>query len=334
MMLMFMKCSANVEAKHLGCYTWRIQLGTVGATRVDAHSVSVQFCPSDGSAWWLTCVYGPQQDQDKIQFLQELRDFRVQCSGPWLIVGDFNLIYKEEDKNNSYLNRAMMGRFRRWINDLGVSEIPLHGRKYTWTSSFTNASPTLVRLDRLFCTLDWEDQFPGCLLQCAASNDSDHCPLILGLQDIIGCKKRFHFEAFWPSLDGFLEVVKDAWDTVQPRTCPLDTLALKLKATARGLQSWSQKKFGHFKSQLLLAKEIVHQLDIAQESRPLQPNELWLRNNLKKHSLALASLLRTISRLRSRINWLKDGDANTRLFHQHARYRKKKNFIPKLHVGD
>jgi len=128
--------------------------------------------------------------------------------------------------------------------------------------------------------------------------------------------------------------VKDAWDTVQPRTCPLDTLALKLKATARGLQSWSQKKFGHFKSQLLLAKEIVHQLDIAQESRPLQPNELWLRNNLKKHSLALSSLLRTISRLRSRINWLKDGDANTRLFHQHARYRKKKNFIPKLHVGD
>ena len=113
---------------------WRIQLGIVGATRVDAHSLSVQFCSSNGSAWWLTCVYGPKQDQDKIQFLQELRDFRVQCSGPWLVVGDFNLIYKEEDKNNSNLNRAMMGRFRRWINDLGVSEIPLHGRKYTWTS--------------------------------------------------------------------------------------------------------------------------------------------------------------------------------------------------------
>jgi len=44
--------------------------------------------------------------------------------------------------------------------------------------------------------------------------------------------------------------------------------------------------------------------------------------------------LRTIARLRSRINWLKDGDANSRLFHQHARYRKKKNFIPKLIVED
>jgi exonuclease III len=144
---------------------WRFRLGTVGATRVDAHSVSIQLCPSNGCPWWLTCVYGPQQNQDKVQFLQELRDIRAQCTGPWLVVGDFNLIYKEEDKNNSNLNRAMMGRFRRWINDMEVMEIPLHGRKYTRISSFTNASPTLVRLDRMFCSLDWEDKFPGCLLQ-------------------------------------------------------------------------------------------------------------------------------------------------------------------------
>jgi hypothetical protein len=55
-----------------------------------------------------------------------------------------------------------------------------------------------------------------------------------------------------------------------------------------------------------------------------------LRNNLKKHSLALASLSRTITRLRSRIGWIKDGDANTALFHASARYRKAKNFIPSV----
>jgi hypothetical protein len=34
--------------------------------------------------------------------------------------------------------------------------------------------------------------------------------------------------------------------------------------------------------------------------------------------------------LRSRINWIKDRDANTSLFHANARYRKCKNFIARL----
>ena len=327
-------CRPSIGASGGILIAWRRRLGTVQDSRVDNHSVSVQFCPATESPWWLTCVYGPQDNQEKIQFLQELRDIRSQCTGPWLVAGDFNLIYKDEDKNNSNLNRAMMGRFRRWINDMAVTELPLHGRKFTWSSSPSSASPTLVKLDRVFCSLDWEEMFPDCLLQSSASDDSDHCPLILGLRNSIASKRRFHFESFWPSLAGFLETVATAWSSVQPLPCPVQTLSQKFKATARALQSWSQKKIGHITSQLALAKEIIHQFDIAQDSRTLQSNELWLRNNLKKHALALTSLLRTVARLRSRIGWLKEGDANTRLFHRQARHRKKKNFIAKLKDGD
>jgi len=75
-------------------------------------------------------------------------------------------------------------------------------------------------------------------------------------------------------------------------------------------------------------------LEIAQDSRSLSPGELWLKNNMKKHSLALASLQRTIARLRSRIGWLREGDTNSSLFHLHARHRKRKNFIGQLVSGD
>jgi hypothetical protein len=37
-------------------------------------------------------VYGPQDDQEKVMFLQELRSIRTICNGPWLVVGDFNII--------------------------------------------------------------------------------------------------------------------------------------------------------------------------------------------------------------------------------------------------
>jgi hypothetical protein len=86
---------------------------------------------------------------------------------------DFNLIYKDEDKNNSNYNKAMMGGFRSFINDLALKEIPIHGRKFTWSNQYE--SPTLVRLDRVLCTVEWEDPFPDCLLQSLATNDSDHC---------------------------------------------------------------------------------------------------------------------------------------------------------------
>lgn len=70
------------------------------------------------------------------------------------------MIYKDEDKNNANLNRAMMGRFRRFIDDVTIKEIPLYGRKFTSTSSSTSCSPTLVKLDRVFCSVDWEECFP------------------------------------------------------------------------------------------------------------------------------------------------------------------------------
>jgi hypothetical protein len=68
--------------------------------------------------------------------------------------------------------------------------------------------------------------------------------------------------------------------------------------------------------------------------RPLSVLEVWLHNSLKKHSIVFMSLLRTVARLRSRIHWLKVGDANTRLFHSQAWHRKHKNFIVKLQSGN
>ena len=113
---------------------WRRHIRVSDNPRIDNHSITIQVSQSNGKNWWLTCVYGPQGNDAKIQFLQELRDIRVACPGPWMIAGDFNLIYKDEDKNNANLNRAMMGRFRKSINDLALKELPLHGRKFTWSN--------------------------------------------------------------------------------------------------------------------------------------------------------------------------------------------------------
>jgi exonuclease III len=179
---------------------WKQDIGPADSTRVDAYCATIRLLPADGEPWWLTCVYGPQGNDEKINFLQELRLIRTHCQGPWVVTGDFNLIYKE-DKNSANLNRAIMARFRRALDDMALRELPLTGRKFTWSGG--GHSPTLSKLDRVFSTIEWENLFPNCLLQSAASQDSDHCPLILGLNDMLPGKGRFQFASFWPRLAGF-----------------------------------------------------------------------------------------------------------------------------------
>ena len=87
---------------------------------------------------------------------------------------------------------------------------------------------------------------------------------------------------------------------------------------------------GNIRLQLDIAKEILHCLEIARDNRALSPGEEWFRKKLKHLCLGLASLERTIARLRSRILYLKEGDANTSFFHQQARYRKKKELYCKI----
>ena len=85
---------------------------------------------------------------------------------------------------------------------------------------------------------------------------------------------------------------------------------------------------------IAVATLVIQKLEVAQESRNLNPGELWLRRTLKLHLLGSSSFERTIARQRSRIRWLRDGDVNTRLFHAAANGRRAKNFIPSIRVGD
>jgi hypothetical protein len=162
---------------------------------------------------------------------------------------------------------------------------------------------------------------------------SDHCPLVLGLQDGVKGKRRFHFESYWTRLPEFLDTVKNSWDAPVRNSGPLERISIKLKRLTRALQSWSAKNVGHIKTQLALAREVLHRLEMAQDMRQLSTEEDWLRRELKRHCLSLASFERTIARLRSQIRYLKDGDANT-IFHKQAAFRNRKYYIPKLIDGD
>jgi hypothetical protein len=124
------------------------------------------------------------------------------------------------------------------------------------------------------------------------------------------------------------------WTCEQTIIDPFRRLDALFRNTAEYLQAWGQRKTSNVKLQTAIANTVIFRFDTAQDHRVLSLGESWLRRTLKHAVLGLASLERTIARQRSRIRWLQDGDANTKLFHAIANGRKNKNFIPSIRVGD
>ena len=311
---------------------WASEDVTVLASRTDRFSVSIQLSVAGGVPWWLTAVYGPTVDALKAEFLDELRALRTALPGPWAIAGDFNLIVEARDKNNANINRRSMGMFRRFINELELKEATLLGRRYTWSNA--REQPTLVKLDRWFCSVEWDDMHPDASLSAVSSAMSDHCPILMTTAVRYVAKKRFRFERFWIKCEGFLDAVKSSWDSEGAPADPLKKLDFKLRRLARALKRWSQKFVGNIRDQILMANEVILRLEVAQESRQLGVAELGLLRRLKQRLLGLASLERTIARQRARVQGLRDGDATTQFFRIHSSKRRSKTHIVCLRDGD
>lgn len=59
---------------------------------------------ADGCSFTLTNVYAPANREDKPAFAAELTSVAATVSGPWILIGDFNLTRAPEDKNNPSFN--------------------------------------------------------------------------------------------------------------------------------------------------------------------------------------------------------------------------------------
>jgi hypothetical protein len=237
-------------------------------------------------------VYDPASDEDKPTFLDELHNLSQVRHGPWLLCSDFNMIYRMQDKNNDRLDRRRMGQIKRFLNDAALKELHLEGCLFTWSNE--RAHPTLERIDIFFIMTDWDCLFLNHDVIALPLLCSDHAPLLLRTDINFKTRKKFLFHAFWPKLQGFHDVVTRAWHYPLSNASPFRHLDWLLRNTACVLQSWSDRKIGNICTQLAVAKEVLHQLEVPWDCRPLASHEENLRQFVKFRTLGLASLQRTL----------------------------------------
>ena len=152
----------------------------------------------------------------------------------WLVLGDFNMIYGVEDKNNQLVNFRMLNRFKNTIDNLQLAPLALHGRRFTWCNE--QQDPTMTKIDHFLASAEWLEIFPRTDLQAMASLGSDHCPLFLQGDISFDFCWGFRFEAHWVNIPGFFWRGKDGLGTSGQHTKCNATHACKATANRKTLR--------------------------------------------------------------------------------------------------
>jgi endonuclease/exonuclease/phosphatase family metal-dependent hydrolase len=130
-------------------------------------------------SWIITNIYAPCTPQGKIDFLNWLYNISMPSDKLWLLVGDFNLIRRSEDRNKPGGDINLMLKFNEAISNLDLVEIPLHGLSYTWSNR--QREPLLQRLDWVFISQEWSIVYPDTCAKTMSRDISNHVPCLVFL---------------------------------------------------------------------------------------------------------------------------------------------------------
>ena len=133
-------------------------------------------------------------------------------------------------------------------------------------------------------------------------------------------------------MEGFQDLVQNIWNRPVTSALPMKRLHIKMARVAKGIKRWKKDKIGDMRMQLAIVKEVLLQLEAAQEHRLLTAMELHLCRRLKARSTGLVAIEKSRIRQRSRLTYIRCGDANTNFFHSRANAQRRKNYIHCLHT--
>lgn len=276
-------------------------------------------------------IYGPCSGDLRDDFVDWLNGIVIQPDENWLLMGDFNFIRSMQNRNlpGGDMNDIMI--FNEAISNIGLQELPLKGRTYTWSNM--QSQPLLQQLDWFFTSPSWTTHYPNTMVTALNKCVSDHAPCVISIETSIPKSIIFRFENYWVDMTGFMEVVKIFWDIPVRATNQGIVINGKLKNVRRGLKRWS-KRLSNLNQLIQNSNEAIDMLDKIEEVRPLFIQEWNFRTIAKKHVLKLLHFRNIFWKKRCTILCVKFGDDNTKFFHAAATQRFRQNKFSHLTLND
>jgi exonuclease III len=311
---------------------WNSAVFSGSLVELQRYGVIVNFTSvHSGESWNLVSVYGPCQGELRDDFVNWLYNLHIPTGSNWLLLGDFNFIRSSDNRNKPGGDVNDMFLFNEVIGQLGLLELPLKGRKYTW-SNMQN-QPLLEQLDWFFTSAEWISTYPNTVVLPLANTASDHIPCVVNIDTVIPKANIFRFENFWTEQPGFMDCVKEVWNSRSNKAYSSAVLVDKFKSLRYALKKW-HTSLSKLKINIQNCNKVILLLDTLEEQRPLFLTELNFRQIVKLHLENLLLVECNYWRKRCTIRWVKVGEDNTKFFHAMATQRHRRNAISMLTATD
>lgn len=295
-----------------------IQLLSYEATK-SYISIEIQVV-GNSETYLCTNVYGPQKLEAKLLFLRSLFNLKLRYPQAKAIFGgDFNMITSLTEKRGGIrkLNRDFEA-FLDFIRSANLIDVFPKSDAFTWNNKRGGERQIASRLDGFVVTESI--LLEGIIVESniLPSGGSDHWPITMTAA-IQGTprNKPFRFEKFWLTHLDFIQKIEQWWkEPLGTRGTKMYLLQAKLKHIKAKIKVWNHEFFGNiFKEKKKLEEKMEH------------IHEGWIQGNIyqdtmdRKKKLMKDSQLRcqqeeTLWKQKSQIQWLKEGEQNTKLFHR------------------
>lgn len=211
-------------------------------------------------------------------------------------------------------------------------DIPPKNGLYTWNNRRGGENRIASRLDRFLISENILLEGTTVDSDILPSGGSDHWPIALEAAFLETPKNRpFRFEKFWLTHPNFPELLKKWWE--EPRNIrgtKMFKLQSKLKHIKHKIKEWNAAEFGNIFQEKHNIEDRLSQIHkewasgINREDSNEQERILMQKWQLRCHQEEI------LWKQKSRIQWLKEGEKNTKFFHRSTMDYRGANKILKL----
>ncbi|GKV30536.1 hypothetical protein SLEP1_g39339 [Rubroshorea leprosula] len=286
--------------KKIGCLEGAGFLGVVG------------FWGEENIPCYLVNVYSPCDLASKRILWENLSNKICSNKGNWCIAGDFNAIRNLQERKGGISVRRELKEFNEFIEISGLVNLPMIGRKFTLYQPNGNC---MSRLDRFLFFEEWMLNWTDLKQWGLARSLSDHCPILVKDEACNWGPKPFKFYNVWLQDLAFREMIEKQWDSFNIQGWGGFVLKEKMKLLKNSMKVWTRNHVQVVDKQIEEAKETIAKLDCKGEVQQLSEEEGILKRDLMLTLWQNIQTKEEMARQKSRMTWMKEGDANTSFFH-------------------